>query len=465
MELTTDMIPKNTSLVCIDSENNLDLRAICCFMAMGFFLESDTYWKNKKVLKPASHHKIDNKGDLIESKPYFQWHYSPRQITFKQALQEFSELFETIVREQTEGKKVILPLSGGLDSRTQAVALQPRNKEVEAYSYEFSGGYPETKIAQQLAKAAGFKFSAFKIQSGYLWEVLDELADLNQCYSDFTSPRQMAVKEKFCNMGEIFSLGHWGDVLFDDMKVPDSLPFEQQVEVVVKKLIKPGGMRWAIKLWEFWKLEGDFETYFRERITALLREINIPQNANAQIRAFKSLYWAPRWTSVNLSIFESVHPIALPYYDNRMCEFICTVPEEYLKNRQLQIDYIKNRAPDLAKVTWQDQRPFNLMNYRHNKFPFNLPYRIKSKTIRTWRDLRGSPYVMRNWELQFLGEKNRRHLEIQMYNKEFINWLPKAMIEGAVTDFYNNPKPETAHPLNMLLVLSKFIQQNNEKTN
>ena len=112
-------------------------------------------------------------------------------------------------------RECILPLSGGLDSRTQSVALNHLKADVVSYSYEFENGYPETKIAKQIAKACGFEFKWYTIPKGYLWEQIDVLAELNQCYSDFTSPRQMGIFDAFSNMGELFSLGHWGDVLFD----------------------------------------------------------------------------------------------------------------------------------------------------------------------------------------------------------------------------------------------------------
>jgi len=137
-----------------------------------------------------------------------------------------------------------------------------------------------------------------------------------------------------------------------------------------------------------------------------LLQINIPQNANAQLRAFKSLFWAPRWTSVNLAIFEEAQPMALPYYDNRMCEFICTVPEKYLSGRQIQIEYIKMRMPALAKITWQEQKPFNLFTYHFNKFPYNFPYRSLDKMKRI---LAPKKHIQRNWELQFLGKKTMKY--------------------------------------------------------
>src|SRR5690606_10305843 len=104
-----------------------------------------------------------------------------------------------------------------------------------------------------------------------------------------------------------------------------------------------------------------------------------------------------------LSVFEAAHPISLPYYDNRMCEFICTVPEEFLTDRKLQIAYIKQQNPALAKITWQDHRPFNLYNFSKNKSPNNLPFRVGNKLERIVKGKLGKPYIQRNWELQFLG--------------------------------------------------------------
>ena len=39
---------------------------------------------------------------------------------------EFTEIFENIININTNGKNLILPLSGGLDSRTLATALRKK---------------------------------------------------------------------------------------------------------------------------------------------------------------------------------------------------------------------------------------------------------------------------------------------------------------------------------------------------
>lgn len=456
MELTTSIIPSKPTYAKTQGPRELNLEAICIYSAIGFFLDTDTFTKNKIALPPASKHQFKSDGTYDSSSQWFKWHYSPRNISFDEALEEFSDLFETIIKEQVGDRKVILPLSGGLDSRTQAAALKNLNSQVHAFSYKFENGYDEVAIAKKIAQSCGFEFESFMIERGYLWNVLDQLVSINQGYSDFTSPRQMAVLEHYDGMGDIFSLGHWGDVLFDSMKLPQ-LSNEEQLGILLKILVKKGGVEFASDLWEVWGLKGDFKSYFKERISQLLDRIEI-EETNARLRAFKSKYWAPRWTAINLAIYESIRPISLPYFDDRMCQFICTVPEAYLENRKIQIAYIKKKAPELAKITWQDQRPFNLNNYQLNKVPFNLPFRIVNKIKRELNASAGRPYVQRNWELQFLGRSNQVELKKHLENFGLPDFLPGEFI-GRYLNQFKSDAQNNAHAINMLLVLSSLKSQ------
>jgi len=346
-----------------------------------------------------------------------------------------------------------------LDSRSQAVALHHIKAEVQSYSYSFAGGYKEHAISKQIAKQCGFPFEHYSIPPTYLWDVLQDLARINGCYSDFTHARQMAVLPELKKMNGTFSLGHWGDVLFD-RGIAAADEDKAVLDLLLKKIVKKGGLKLATQLWQQWNIEGEFEAYLKTRIHSLLNQIDI-EHKGAKIRAFKSLYWAPRWTSVNLSVFEEAHPIALPYYDNRMCEFICTIPEEYLADRKLQIAYIKQRNPEVARVMWQDHRPYNLFNYHKNKSPQNLPYRIKQKLIRELKAILGEKYIQRNWELQFLGTENDTQLRSYLFQKEFMEFVG----EQTVTDLYNQFKTKDAvfysHAVSMLLTLSVWYKQKN----
>jgi asparagine synthetase B (glutamine-hydrolysing) len=115
----------------------LNKAAIANFAAAGFFLENDTYWQN------GHWNALD-----FEKQP---WTYQPRDITLAQAVDEFAALFHQIVEEQTREGKVILALSGGLDSRTLAVAMQVLGKNPHTYSYRFKGSFEETKYGREMA--------------------------------------------------------------------------------------------------------------------------------------------------------------------------------------------------------------------------------------------------------------------------------------------------------------------------
>ena len=434
-------------------KEKLDYEAICVFAAIGFFLDDDTYYKAQKVLKPGFDYELEN-NEIQSKKRYFKWHYSPVERPFAHIVNEFANLFERIIKEQVQDKKVILPLSGGLDSRTQAAALYHLGNEVQAYGYAFQDGHDETFYGKKIANTCGFPFQDWKVPNGYLWNNIEKLAKINGCYSEFTHPRQLAFVDEYANLGAIFSLGHWGDVLFDDMKVPNDLNLEGQVNVISNKIIKKGGLELAEALWESWQLKGNFKDYLFQRISNLLLEINISENANAQIRAFKSLYWATRWTNSNLCIFESAKPISVPYFDNRMCEFICSVPEKYLKGRQIQIAYLKLRMPALAKITWQEHRPFNLYNFQLNKSPYNIPFRIMGKIKRT---ISNKKYIQRNWELQFLGDSNDQQLKAWLFaNKAFEEFISKELVEFFYKQFKNKESVYYSHAVSMLLTLSLF---------
>nr|WP_321233407.1 asparagine synthase-related protein [uncultured Psychroserpens sp.] len=452
-EIITSIIPKKQSIATLKGEpKSLDLRAICVFVATGFFLDDDTYWKHKKILRPGTKNELDVDGNLISSSKVFEWFYDPNEsLSFDETVDAFGELFEDIIEKQVGDNQVVLPLSGGLDSRTQAVALKALRKNVSSYSYSFKDGYPEGKIGRTIAKRCGFKFQEFLIQPSYLWPNIERLAKINNCYSEFTHPRQMAIIDHYSQMGDVFNLGHWGDVLFNDMGVPDDLGFMQQVEILYKKIVKPSGEILAEKLWKDYGFEGDFKPYLQERITSLHKEIDIQGSANARIRAFKSIYWAPRWTSINLSVFSEIKPITVPYYDDEMCKFICKIPEAYLAQRAIQIEYIKRKNPALAKIVWHEQKPFNLNNYHYNKMPYNLPYRVYSKASRVYKEIVQSPIVQRNWELQFLGESNQLQLKNYLFQNSIV---PKKLISEVYDDFNQRDKVYHAHSVSMLLTLS-----------
>jgi asparagine synthetase B (glutamine-hydrolysing) len=435
----------------LNQTEKLDLKAICIFAAAGFFLDQDSYYIGIKALPPASKYEL-NEDKISNIQSYFSWHYSPADLSLESATEQFQVLLEAIVKKQCVGKKMILPLSGGLDSRSLAAAAR-HHKDIYTYSYEFENGEKETWYSEQIAKAEHFPFKKYIIKAGYLWPVIERLGQTNICTSEFTHPRQMAVIDALKNAGDTFLLGHWGDVLFDGMGVEGTISFDEQVEVLYKKVLKKGGKELGKALWEHWGLEGNFDDYLKNRISDLHKNIKI-EDANARIRAFKSMYWAPRWTSTNFSIFSKDHELALPYYDDRMCRFICTIPEHLLADRQIQIEYMKKFAPELARIERQGFG-LDLYNFQHFDKWHNIPNRVMQRVKRvSWTGKK----VQRNWEIQFVGQENEQHLEEYLYQNSPFNELIDPSIVRKFHQHFKEDGIYYSHPLSLLLTLSVFCK-------
>ncbi|MGO3183448.1 MAG: asparagine synthetase B family protein [Aequorivita sp.] len=460
--IKTPILPTHQQFVNIHAPHEMDKKAICIFAATSYFLGTDTYWKDIKVLPPAAINSIDENGFWVDSKPWFQWHYNPRDISFEETVSEFTQLFHTICNEQAGDDTVLLPISGGLDSRTQAVAFSKINNPVISYGYSFYNGYNEGGIARQIANTLGFEYRDMTIQPGYLWSKIEELGQLLQFGTEFTHPRHMAVIDEFRKMKGTFSVGHWGDVLFDS-PAPKDLTEENAEEWLLKKVIVKGGQELAEALWKEWDIEGEFMVYLKQRIKEVWDAIPI-ENVTAKARAYLSSTRAVRWTNTGFPIFEATNPVQAPYYDDRMAEFICGIPEEFLADRKIQIAYLKAQSPEVAKVTWQAQKPYNLYNYHLNKAPHNLPYRIVDKARRLINEKRGKPLTQRNWELQFLGMESDEKLQEYLFEENLHPFISKELLARFYNNFKTKDMVKYSHPLSMLLTLTTwYINKNNLK--
>lgn len=434
-------------------KDELDLPSICIFLALGYFLGDKTFYKGHRQHLPASITETDEQGRVISSTPHFTWHYSPRDITFNQALDEFTDLFETIVAEQGATGYTI-PISGGLDSRTLVAACAALKKPYRGYSYAFEGGHDETQYGRKMSEFLGFPFDGFHVKRHQLWSYVDQLAKQTECYSEFTHARQYAFHKELSNIGGTFLLGHGGDLYFDDMGVSAETKGDALFRVLWSRIVKKSSFELAESMWEHWGLNGRFRDFLEQELRSCLDKISI-DDGNAKLRAYKSLYYVPRWTCVNLQVFRDFGPVVMPYFDDRICEFICTVPEHLLKGRKIQIEYLKRKDPRLAKMIWQSHYPFNVYNYQLNRFPFNVPVRFMTKLNRL---LSGKEPVRRNWELQFQGTDNALEMERCLLQDGRIHEIiPKAVIEKHWQNFQKKDPLGYYPSMTILLTLGKFI--------
>lgn len=424
----------------------IDYKAIAHWFSTGFFEN-----KNKYFFK--------NSNYSTDIGPSIKWHYNPRNITFKNALNEFGDLFESIIKKNIKGKRIVLPLSGGLDSRTIAAALKNK-KNIVSYSYEFKNGISEIKYAQRIAEVCKWEFHPFIITEGYLWGKIDELSKKNNCRIEFTHPRQMAFLNKISNFGDILLSGSNGDVLFESFSLKNNLSINKQTDFLRKLFFKNSGEELASELWSYWRLDGNFNNAMNKILNDLIINTKI-DNISNKMKAIKIESYSKNWTNIGLDLFSSFIKTYAPYHDDEMCEFICSIPEEYLSERKIQIEYLKLKSPELAKIAWQDY-DLNLFNYK--KFnTYYFPKRVFNILKRTtqYKILSKPKPIQRNWELQFLGKKNEEKLEVWLFETSQLNHLiPEKIVSKYYTKFKKVDPIKYSHTVSMLLTLSVWCKEN-----
>ena len=119
----------------------------------------------------------------------------------------------------------------------------------------------------------------------------------------------------------------------------------------------------------------------------------------------------------------------------------------------MQLAHLKQDKA-LSKITWHEQKPFNLNNFHFNKSPYNLPYRITNKLKRAFNGFVGNPYISRNWELQFIGKENDRQLKKWLFESNLKELVPEEVIQQFYPNFKEQDGVRYSHPTSMLLTLS-----------
>jgi len=446
------------------SRRSLDWPGLIGFLACGFFPGDKTFFADVRILRPASHYVFDENGLLLTQERYWQWRHEPEaNRSYDDTVAEFARIFQEVMRDHTGGGRVALPISGGLDSRSTIAAITPgsglpASSHLWSYSYGYSDDSVETRIARQVAGARGLPFSAITIRP-YLFDRIDQILASVEGFQDVTQCRQAAAVEEISRHADYLLAAHWGDVWLDDMGLVDKTAKSRPDDLAIYALHKmeKGGRGWLLENLQQCGLGKDSEGLLLEMVRQELTPISHIEDPDFRIKAFKTDQWSFRWTTASLRMFQAAAFPRLPFYDTRLSDFFCTVPSTFVRQRRLQIDYLKRYTPDLARINWQ-VCDTNLFRYQL----FNSWLLPKRAVKKAWRLLRGKQIIERNWEVQFLNPQGRRGLEHWLLRAglrlhEF--FLPAALAK-LLQDFYQAPLAQKrGYTVSMLLTFSVWLEQ------
>lgn len=447
------------------SRRKLDGFGLACFFNFGFFPQSRTYFDDVKVLQPASEYIFDENGSIMQQNRYWNWQYQPNLTrSHTETINEFGSIFQQIVADQSSSGSIALPISGGLDSRTIAGLLSSSASHLKnstpiwAYSYGYAKNSAETRIARQVAAHQNFDFDSYVIKP-YLFERLDRVMSSLEGFNDITMCRQAGIVDEISQHADYLLGGHLGDLVLDDAGLssvdPGSMTISELSSYALQKIRRKGTAWINHNIVNSIIGEPLVDNLLQQFASDELEKLNEITDYDFRIKVFKIEQYCFRFTATGFRMYQPAAFIRLPFYDTRLVDWICTVPTKFIQNRRLQVDFLKQAAPDLAYIPWQVYDA-NLYAYQH----FNtwlVPKRIVKKA---WRMLLQERVKERNWEVQFLCPEGKSGLQRWLQQPglrihEFVS--PKA-IQKLLQNFYGSPQPDLGYTVSMLLTFSTWLE-------
>jgi asparagine synthase (glutamine-hydrolysing) len=139
---------------------DLDLDALAVFMELGFFIDDETPFRHIRAVPPSLRFAWDGNLDVREHRDLG----ARQQVSRPEALQIYAELFREAIRRRSPSGQVVLPLSGGRDSRHILLAIHEAGVRpafcISATRY--GRGNNDVDVARMLATTLGLEHVALQ---------------------------------------------------------------------------------------------------------------------------------------------------------------------------------------------------------------------------------------------------------------------------------------------------------------
>ncbi|NLZ54593.1 MAG: hypothetical protein GX892_15915 [Thermoanaerobacteraceae bacterium] len=250
-----------------------------------------------------------------------------------------------------DGRTIILPLSGGYDSRLIAIMLKRLGySDTIAFSYGRPGN-KESQISKQVAENIGIKWK-FVPYSNETWKEWYQ-SEERQAYFTYAHnhaslphiqdwPAVWVLKRRIPN-DAVFVPGHSGDFLAGSHIPENFFDVYKQDRALGKQLFVDEIFHKHFSLWNWEKRKDKLGPIFEQRIIKQVEEEDLNSPIGA-ISAFEKWDWQERQAKF---IINSVRVYEfwgydwwLPLWDNEMMDLWSKIPLEWRVGQKLYIDYV-----------------------------------------------------------------------------------------------------------------------------
>jgi asparagine synthase (glutamine-hydrolysing) len=350
----SQVIVSNNPYTLFPTSPVVDTSALNEYLYSSVVLDEKTLIKGIFQVQPSSY--IICKNNHLDIHHYYTFAVKKHEIA---VAKDYNQQFETVLNDvfhrlltSCKGKQVVVPLSGGYDSRLIVCMLAKLGyKNVLCYTVGRPNN-PELIIAQKVAKTLGYKhvfisnetpsylddntFEAYYRYSGYFTNFF--------WMYEYVGVKTL-TEQNIIEKDAIFTPGHSGDFLAGSQLQKAGITLETTLNEVEKLVLEQkfaygNGLKNAAikqKMNDFIKQRKDYLPYSVFDDVDLL--IKLPKNINNAARIY--------------GFFG--HQTRLPFWDNEMIEFFKTLPIEEKQTQKFYHHYLTSKVFQPMNVAFVDE--------------------------------------------------------------------------------------------------------------
>jgi len=347
-----------------------DELAITEFLLTGYVTGRDTLFPNVNQLQAGEFILLEDRGDSIEGSCHRYYRFlhgdyydAPEEELYPELDRVWLEVFERLVNS-AQGRTLVVPLSGGLDSRLICAMLKRLGVDnVLCFSYGLAGNW-EARISEKVAKRLGYPwhFVPYHRKKWAAWFDSEE-REAYYHYCDGLSslpvlqdwPAVWEMKEQdILPQGAVFVPGHAADFVVGG-HIPEILYTDKPVSK--SDLLTSVFGRHHV-LWKWREANPSLESTLSERILSQLR--GLPgTNAEDAVNAFEMWDWQERQAKFIVNSvrgYEFWHyGWRLPYWDHAALDFWSHVPLRLRYQKSLYRFYLAKAFGDVFGPSYEPE--------------------------------------------------------------------------------------------------------------
>lgn len=304
----------------------VDIANFECFIDLGYILGKGTWFKNVSLLRPATIVKVDLNKMNIQENIYWSWgEIKKNDHSFEQAKREIGEhLVEAVQRRYDVSEPIVIPLSGGLDSRSILASLNEAN--VPTYTFGIKGS-EDVIIAEEVAKKMKLENTFFELKKENFF--LNKVNGIWKSDGLFNMKHMhfSAFHKGISDLGKILLNGFLGG------------------EVMAANYVSTKSNNTRINEQIAFKLYGKHHE---------LDDVNNPYYDCDHMDVYQLNNRGRRWVVPSTVEASSEVEHRKPFFDYDLIDYAYSLPDEYRVNSKLYNAMIKSKMPELFKnIPWQ----------------------------------------------------------------------------------------------------------------